>query len=273
MFIKYYYIFGILILIVIFLFINNILRSSESFKNKNKKKSLYQTYFDKSLIPQKVFINNNKYAPNYDIIIYDDKECLHFINKFYGSEVLDAYKQLKIPAHRADLWRYCILYQYGGLYMDIKTKLIKNVDGIFTNKNILYTVISCVKSDKPDKQSIFNGIIYSPPKNPIFLELINYCVKNKNVEGNYLIFTKHFARVIKKHSLYNTRNLTNNLIKMKNMPDIYLFKEKCIKRNPLHEYKNKNLFDRYGILSYIYDKGEKVIKTRYSDYPWKNHHS
>ena len=81
MFIKYYYIFGILIVIVVLfyiIYINNILMTSEHFKNKKK---LYQTYFDKSLIPQKVFRNNIKYAHNYEMIVYNDKECLQFINK------------------------------------------------------------------------------------------------------------------------------------------------------------------------------------------------
>lgn len=269
MYIKYFYILILLFIIVVYLYIfykNNIIMSPEAFTDK---KMLYQTYFDIKLIPQKVFINHRKYAPDYGIQIYNDNECLDFIKKYYNTDILEAYKQLKVPAHKADLWRYCILYQYGGLYMDIKIKFIKPLNQIFTNKNILYTVISCVHSNKPNRQSIFNGIIYSPPKNPIFLELINYCVKNKNVENNYLIFTKHFAKVVKKHSINNTKKLTNNLIKMKNMPDIYLFKEKCIKRNSSIEYKENNLFDRYGLLSYIYDKNEKVIKTRYSDYPWK----
>ena len=38
------------------------------------------------------------------------------------------FKDLKIGAHKADFFRYCILYIYGGIYIDIK---------IFPQNNIL----------------------------------------------------------------------------------------------------------------------------------------
>ena len=50
---------------------------------------------------------------------------------------------------------------------------------------------------------------------------------------------------------------------MKNYPDIYLFQE-------INEDKKecKNSKDRYNLCVHLYDKGIKMIKTRYDDYPW-----
>ena len=45
---------------------------------------------------------------------------------------------------------------------------------------------------------------------------------------------------------------------------VYLFYEKCT-RNP---FDCKDGLDRYNKCCYIYDNSLKIIKTRYSDYPW-----
>ena len=54
---------------------------------KEIQKLLYKHIFDKSKIPQKVYDNIKKYAPNYKHIIYDDKECIDFIQKLWRKYV------------------------------------------------------------------------------------------------------------------------------------------------------------------------------------------
>ena len=52
--------------------------------------------------------------------LFNDDECRAFIAREYPSDVLDAYDNLIPTAFKADLWRYCVLYMYGGVYLDIK---------------------------------------------------------------------------------------------------------------------------------------------------------
>ena len=169
---------------------------------------------------------------------------------------LEAFYNLDGP-HKADLFRYCYLYKFGGIYLDIKTVLIKNIDTIFNKKNIhLYTVIS------KTNYTIHQGVIASIPKNPIFNSLISYIVKINKPVKTYFAFTIDFYKKLKKECGVN--RLKNGILKNNIGNNTYLFYEKCT--------KNKNDcedgLDRYNRCCYIYDKGIKIIKTRYSDYPW-----
>ena len=102
-------------------------------------------YHDKSKIPNKVYDNLRKYAKGHNIQIYDDKEIIQFFKDHYkdSDRYINKFNKLQ-GAHKADLWRYCVLYHYGGVYLDIKTELIKPLNEIFVDDNMLYTVLSVI---------------------------------------------------------------------------------------------------------------------------------
>ena len=52
--------------------------------------------------------------------LFHDAECRDFIAREYPPDVLMAYDRLIPTAFKADLWRYCVLYKYGGVYLDAK---------------------------------------------------------------------------------------------------------------------------------------------------------
>lgn len=232
-------------------------------RDPKKKINLYQVYHDKSLIPRKVYDNIKTYASNYNHVIYDFDECKSFIEQYYGNKGVDTWNNLKTPAHKVDFWRYCILYKYGGAYLDIKVELIKNLDDIFLDKNLVYTGICTNKVNYNNCITI--GILYTPPKNPLFLKLINHCIKNQRT-NHYHIFTSYFSTLIKEYSSDKVIKFKNGLIRMKNMPDVYLFQEICTSgKNDCYDG-----LDKKGLCCFVYDNDEKIIKTRYADYPWKS---
>ena len=160
-------------------------------------------------------------------------------------------------AHKADLFRYCYLYEFGGIYLDIKTELIKDIDTIFNKKSInLYTVIC------NSKECIYQGIIATVPKNPIFIDLINHIlISVKTPINDYHIFTKYFYNKLKE--IYGLEKLINGKMVSLNL-NTYLFNEECtINLNDCNDG-----LDRYGFCCHVYDNGEQIIKIRYSDYPW-----
>ena len=175
-------------------------------------------YNDKSKIPQKVYDNIKKYASDYELQIYDDEEMIQFFKDHYSDSdrYINKFNKLQ-GAHKADLWRYCVLYHYGGVYLDVKTELIKPLNEIFVDDNILYTVLSIIN------ETIYQGVISSPPKNPIFLELIEYML-NIGDKYEYLQFTRDFYNKIKDYCDDIKVGLNKNL---KNDIDIYLFTEGC----------------------------------------------
>jgi len=209
-------------------------------------KILIQTVLDKSKIPEKVFQNINKYASDFKHVIFENNDCIKFIKENYPSQVLETFHRLKNGAHKADLFRYCYLYINGGLYADIKTEFIKPVSSVFFRNKltiVLATPLNVVKT-------IYNGVIYTQPRHPIFLELISHMIEiSKHKFYHYLIFCKHFFDILNKY----------------NDEDYYLLNEKC---SIMDSSKCHDGFDKRGVCSNIYDKDEIVIKTRYSDYPW-----
>jgi len=213
--------------------------------------NIYQIYHNKKNIPNKVYDNIKKYASNYNHIIFDYEESLDYIKNNYDDKVLETYNLLKNPAHKADLFRYCILYKKGGLYLDIKVELIKDINNLF-NPNVLTT---CYR-----KKNIFNGLISTPKNNPLILDLINYMVDNRYKKKSYQMFCKNFANTIRK---YTNKPLSNNLFIVDNLPNIYLFEERVVKYKEGDDIK---LYDRYKLIDRIYDKNECIINTRFVDY-------
>jgi hypothetical protein len=58
--------------------------------------------------------------PEFTHYLFDDADCREFIAANFDYSVLDAFDRLIPGAYKADLWRYCVLYVRGGIYLDIK---------------------------------------------------------------------------------------------------------------------------------------------------------
>ena len=233
---------------------------------------LFQTYYDKMKIPQYIFDNVKKYAPEYKYYIYDDKDAIKFLETYFDKKVSNRFKSLKKGAHKADLLRYCFLYINGGIYLDIKTILIKPLDEIFINKTYFYSCISAV-------EWVYQGVLATPPRNILFLSLIDKIVNSSNISLylNYLLYCKDMYNKIKKdirnNSLNNKlnsginnglNNKLNNGINNGLIQDYYLFEEKCNNTTD----NNCSKLDRYGFCCSIYDNNEKIFIGRDPSFPW-----
>jgi len=257
---KYLYLVCV-ILLLLFIFI----KSCETYTYIDKSnnvipKKVIQTYFDISKIPQKVYTNIAMYAKGFEHVIYDDNAARSFLHQFYSQDVVKAFDKLKNGAHKADLLRYCLLYIYGGIYLDIKTELITPLTDIFySNSDIdIYVVLMHAKD------GIYNGVIAAKPRNKIFLELINHILHiTSNVPNMaYETFIKHFLTVLRsniKTPITLSKTLNSEFGK------VYLFHETCTG----NESDCPDGLDRYRNCCYIYDNDKKIIKVRYSDYPWR----
>ena len=62
--------------------------------------------------------------PDWEYHFFDNNACRDFIKEHFPKKVLDAYDNLIPGAYKADLWRYCVLYIHGGLYVDNKCVLL-----------------------------------------------------------------------------------------------------------------------------------------------------
>ena len=70
--------------------------------------------------------NNN---PHVTFKLYDDDDIVHYIHKHFPGRVYHCFRQLStdyMPA-RVDLFRYCVMYREGGIYLDIKSVIFKDI--------------------------------------------------------------------------------------------------------------------------------------------------
>ena len=134
-----------------------------------------------------------KMNPEFDIYLYDDQDRINFIKDNFDPDVLEAYNSLIPGSFRGDLWRYCIMYKYGGVYVDIKyhtyiplIELIKESEFTFTTSK------SGMCIDKYDKYHIQSTFFITSPNNKIFTDSINEVIsncKNKNYGKNSIDIT------------------------------------------------------------------------------------
>jgi len=116
-----------------------------------------------------------KSNPEFDYYLYSDKKSLQYIKDNFDESVISAFETLKPGAYKSDLWRYCILYKTGGVYMDIKyntveslTSLLKNTPTIYVRDRDFFGELKC----------IYNGVMAAPPGNEIFKYCIDDVVNN-----------------------------------------------------------------------------------------------
>ena len=135
--------------------------------------NIFQTWHTKDLPPKmKECVEELKNKnPEFKHYLFDDNDCREFIKENFNADVLYAYDNLIPGAYKADLWRYCVLYIHGGIYMDIKFMCVNGFRLIeLTDKE--YFV-----KDRPN-DCTYTALIVSKPGNNIFLKCIEKIVKN-----------------------------------------------------------------------------------------------
>ena len=173
--------------------------------------NIFQTWCDKKLPPKmRECVDRLKSQnPEFTHHLYDDNDCRNFIKTNFDSDVLESYDTLIPGAYKADLWRYCVLYKYGGIYLDIKYKCENGfklieltdkeyfvLDRPYMNNNIslsdelklinnpnyyknIYNSIDSVMW-KNKEIGLYNAVMVCKPNNPILLDCINEIVFNVN---------------------------------------------------------------------------------------------
>lgn len=179
--------------------------------------NIFQVGINKTDISNHIKIIN----PEFNYFYFDENDCDKFIFNNYPDYIYNAYKSLIPIEYKFDMWKYCILYKYGGIFIDNKyecnIKLINLIDNNFfvSDKNYYY-----------NKLLIRNDFIVSIPNNPIFKLAINEIINN--IKNNYYgidytfptgsgLLGKIFSENKYKSLLYyyNNNILYNNIIILK----------------------------------------------------------
>jgi mannosyltransferase OCH1-like enzyme len=90
---------------------------------------------------------------NYKYMYWSDEDCDEYIYKTGDEKIKEAYFSLHARAYKSDIFRLCILYEYGGIWADISSECNYPLDNLITNDINLMIV-------KDNPSQVTNGNIY-----------------------------------------------------------------------------------------------------------------
>jgi mannosyltransferase OCH1-like enzyme len=136
--------------------------------------------------------------PEFEHHLFDDQDCRDFIKKNFPDKVLRAYEKIIPGSYKADLWRYCVLYIEGGIYLDIKFHCTNGFKLISLTENEHFVNdIPRGPLRFPDyrNEGIFNAFMVALPGNQKFKKCIDAIVHHTQIHfygGNALSPTGPF---------------------------------------------------------------------------------
>jgi hypothetical protein len=117
--------------------------------------------------------------PDCEYQFHDDSSCASFVADF-DPDMARCFERVPPGAFRADIWRYCMLYQHGGIYADIDTVCRYSMDRLLSADD------EFVIAHDANPSKLFNAFICTRPQSPILaavLDLIRREVLADNWEG------------------------------------------------------------------------------------------
>lgn len=142
---------------------------------------IYQSWHSNK-VPEKMKDNIYKLLevnPEFDYSLYSDEKCREFIDNNYPKDVVNAFDMLIPGAYKSDLWRYCILYKLGGVYLDIKYYSVMPLIDIIRTNPIIFVKDLKLGCGNGKYTGLYNAFMVSTPQNPVFKqcidEILNSC--------------------------------------------------------------------------------------------------
>ena len=236
-----------------------------------------RTYIDKEKAKKfskasEVTHENNPYLKEF---FYDDNDVDKFIKEHYTERVYNAYQKINPqygPA-RADFFRYLVIYYYGGMYLDVKSFVRKNIRKLFNQNKLViskgrtmnynpntFGIIPTIKNNYD--WGLFSGVncgeynnwhFIAPPRHPVLghvIKQIVYNIENGHNKYNYgeysvlaLTGPIMFSRVISRYG--NENNLMIMEPNYNKSVKYSIFKDhKKDNKNHYSKLENKNVLLR-----------------------------
>jgi hypothetical protein len=191
---------------------------------------------------------------NEEYYLYSGEELEEIIQNNFHSDVFTAYKKLKPYACRADLARLCLLYLYGGLYIDLNLYFINTIPNLDKMEFFAFRDLS-----KMSKQSwaVQNGIMYSLPKSKVVKNAIDLIVKHCKEEYYGVQCVDVSATTVLGIAI--TKSLPH--LGIATNGELDSFSRKSFDRKTQNKIKKMG-YEGEGLLGFIMDNDDKLIAIR-----------
>jgi mannosyltransferase OCH1-like enzyme len=147
-----------------------------TYQSQNIPRIIHQT-FKTNIVPYGMYESIESWKNKngeYEHFFYTDDDCINFIQEHFDKNVLYAYLNLIPGAFKADLFRCCVLYIKGGVYVDSDMICLSPL------KDLIEDVDSFIitRDDPMSKSFLYNAFIASEPKHPFLKKQIDSIVDN-----------------------------------------------------------------------------------------------
>lgn len=118
--------------------------------------------------------------PQSSIKLLSGEDIEDIIRSNFSDDIFAAYQKFIPYAYKCDIARLCVLYLYGGMYIDLDTKFISKIP--FLNQVEFFAFRDIITMSRRS-WSVSNSIIYARKGCPILMNALNKIVENCN--NNY----------------------------------------------------------------------------------------
>jgi len=192
--------------------------------------------------------------PNYEIFLFDDSMCEQFLLKEFSELHYDIFKFIPDGPIKSDFWRLCVLYKYGGIYVDADIEPLIPLDAYLIHASDFVTCIT-------DKCQNFNPHFIAVKKKEHILQLcINEYIGMYRYKMNSYNYWKWSVIYIFNKYLDKLRNSKISTIIFKNKK-FQFFLEKTNSHSP-----RPSLHSFYCIFNNV-----RLFNTRYINYNPHDH--
>lgn len=198
--------------------------------------------------------------PDYEQIIYNDEQIQDYVYSHYGKEISNAFNKLNIMTAKVDLWRYLILYEKGGIYLDIDSVINTKISSFLNDEDdSLITV-------EKNPELFVQWALFFQKNHPILERVIENVLANisKNKYPNDIINTTGPGVFTNSLQQVHLENFSKKL-QWASIDESYDKKYRI--KNSEYNYRifgvdfNKNLSFKYKNTSYLY-QGAKHWKKQ-----------
>lgn len=219
-YIRYHKVNIFLFLILLSLILSNFFKKQSPSQNKFLRNKIPNNLFktgpfninDVPIEIKKSIYQSSKLL-NCRVVYFNNQQCRNFIKFNFSNKILEAYDLLIPKAFKSDLWRYCVLYHYGGIYGDLSQTILQKID------DAIYQYDLVLVKDRPNcnlDTNIQISFMASKPKNKFLKFVINQITLKilKRDKGQCrfditgpVAFGKLFCRFFQVNKLYLGENI------------------------------------------------------------------
>lgn len=195
--------------------------------------------------------------PDYEIKLYSDIDCENFLETEYSAFHKFIFHSIPDGPIKADFWRICILYKYGGVYSDIDNEpLIPLSDYVEDDIDFL----TCSSYWEPMKFNFNPNLIISNKNNTILKKCIDWYINKITNKEPYNYLSWSIQQTFTDILYIPNYNKQDGIYYLNNM------KIQILKETPGNCGGNYDHYDDHN----IYDN-KRVFNNRYKNWDYNLH--